>query len=175
MIAPIVEKNPDKIYLVSKAQQRTYDGFMRQLEESLQRLRVDKIDLYHIHNLRPQNDPNLDITEKGAYKAALKAKEQGLIGAFGVTGHSGAQILIDAVKRFDPNALLTIFPANRPDNGRYEDELLPLARERNMGIVGMKTVKQAHNSDLKGSDLIRYALSLDGVASTIVGLDTLGY
>jgi aryl-alcohol dehydrogenase-like predicted oxidoreductase len=82
---------------------------------------------------------------------------------------------MQAMKRFDPDVVLTVFPCTRDDNGRYEDELLPLAREKNMGVVGMKTVRRARNADLKGSDLIRYSLSLEGVHSTIVGLDTVAH
>ncbi len=173
IIAPVVEKHRNEIYLVSKSAQRSYDGFQRELESSLKRLRTDKIDLYHLHNIRP-ND-SLDEMEKGCFRAVYKAKEEGVIKSFGVTGHSGAGLLVDAIKRFDPDALLTIFPCNRPDNGRYEDDLLPLARERNMGVVGMKTVKHARNADLKGPDLIRYALGLEGVHSVIVGLDTMAH
>lgn len=92
-----------------------------------------------------------------------------MIKNFGVTGHSGADILIECVKAFDPDALLTIFPANRPAKGKYEDELLPLCAERNMGVIAMKTVKHVKNSDEKPSELIRYALSLPGVSTAIVG------
>ena len=92
-----------------------------------------------------------------------------------IARHSGAEILINAIKGWDPDAILTIFPADRPDNGRYEDELLPLAREKNMGVIAMKTVRHARESDLRGSDLIRYALSLEGIATAIVGLDTLNH
>lgn len=173
IIAPVVQKHRKDIFLVSKSAQRTYDGFRRELERSLTRMGIEQIDLFHIHNIKPRD--SVDDMEKGCYRAAVKAKEEGLIRAFGITGHSGAQVLIDCLKRFDPDALLTIFPCNRPDNGRYEDELLPLARERNMGVVGMKTVRRARDTDLKGSDLIRYALGLDGVHSTIVGLDTKGH
>lgn len=173
IIAPIVRKRRKEIFLVSKSAERGYDGFKRELEGSLKRMGVDQIDLYHLHNLKPQD--SIDEMEKGCFKAVTEAKEQGLIRAFGITGHSGAKTLINALERFDPDALLTIFPCNRPDDGRYEDELLPMARERNMGVVGMKTVRRARDTDLKGSDLIRYALGLEGVHSTIVGLDTLGH
>jgi len=171
MIGPLVKKHRKDIFLVSKSARRDYDGFWRELEASLKDLQTDRIDLYHIHNLKPSRDGDLTRIEKGAVKAAREAKDQGIIKAFGITGHSGAAILMEAIRQWDPDALLTVFPADRPDNGRYEDLLLPLARERNMGVIGMKTVRWARNTDLTGSRLIRYALSLEGVASVIVGLD----
>lgn len=173
MIAPVLQKRREEVFLVSKSDGRDYDSFMRDFETSLNTLRVDYLDTFHMWNLKPQDD--LDQMERGAFKAVLELKEQGLIKSYGVTGHSGARLLMDAVRRFDPDTLLTVFPCTRDDEGRYEDELLPLARERNMGVIGMKAVRRARNADLVGSDLIRYALSLEGVHSTIVGLDTLAH
>ncbi len=173
IIGPFVEKHRDEIFLVSKSGERTYDGFMREFETTLKNLRTDHMDLYHLHNFKPGQDDDLGAIERGAVKAVRELKARGVVGAFGVTGHSGAKVLIDAIHAFDPDAVLTIFPADRPDNGKYEDELLPLAREKNMAVIAMKTVRQARESDLKGSDLVRYALSLEGVCAAIVGLDTL--
>lgn len=173
MIAPVLQKRRDEVFLVTKSEGRDYDSFMRDFETSMTKLGVDHFDLYHLWNIRPKDD--LDLMERGCLKAVRELKDQGVIKNYGVTGHSGARLLMDAVKRFDPDALLTVFPCTRDDQGRYEDELLPLARERKMGVIAMKTVRRARNADLVGSDLIRYALCLEGVHSTIVGLDTLGH
>lgn len=172
ILGPVVAKHRDEIFLVSKSGDRSYDGFKRELERSLELLRTDRIDLYHLHDFHPKRDADVAAIERGAVRAAREAKEQGIIGSFGVTGHSGAGILIEAIRRFEPDAVLTIFPATRPDKGRYEDELLPLARGKKMGVVAMKTVRHARDADLRGTDLIRYALSLEGVHTAIVGLDT---
>ena len=173
MIGPSVATHRNRIFLVTKSGGRTYDAFMRDVDKSLKELRTDRIDLLHIWNLRRRE--NLDTIETGALKAVRELIDQKVVGHFGITGHSGAAILIDAIQRFDPDAVLTVFPATRSDNGRYEDDLLPLARKRKMGVIAMKTVRHARNADLKGTDLIRYALSLDGIHSAIVGLDTLAH
>ena len=173
-IGPLVKQNRDHIFLVSKGDQRDYDGFRREIDASLKALQTDHIDLYHIHDMHLSEERDLDAIEKGAVRAARKAKEEGIIRHFGVTGHSGARILIDAMRRFDPDAVLTIFPCTRPDNGRYEDELLPLAVERNMGVIAMKTVKQARQAKLHGPELLRYALSLKGVHCVITGMNSTG-
>ncbi len=170
MIGPVVEKRRDEIFLVTKSRSRDYDGFLRDVETSLNELRTDRLDLLHIWNLPANAD--LDQIENGAMRAVAKLKDEKVIGHFGISGHSGAEILIQAMRRFDPDAVLTVFPCTREDEGRYEDELLPLARERNMGTLAMKMVRHARNADLEGSDLIRYALSLDGIHCGVVGLDT---
>lgn len=169
LMGPVVEKRRKEIFLVSKSAAKTYDDFLKELETSLKNLRTDHIDLYHMHNFQPAKGDTDAKAREGAWKAAVKAKEQGIIKNFGVTGHSGADILIEVVKAYNPDALLTIFPANRPDNGKYEDELLPLAVERNMGVIAMKTVKHVKNSDQQPRELIRYALSLPGISTAIVG------
>jgi len=173
MIGPVVKQFRDRIFLVTKGDQRDYDGFRRDIETSLKLLQTDHIDLYHIHDLRPEWDPDLSAIERGAVRAARKAKEEGIIRHFGVTGHTEAGILIEAIRRFDPDAALTIFPCTRPDRGRYEHELLPLAAERKMGVIAMKTVRFASGAKLKGTDLLRYALSLKGVHCAITGMDSI--
>ena len=171
-IGPVVKQFRDRIFLVTKGDHRDYDGFRRDIETSLKNLQTDHIDLYHIHDLRPEWDPDLRVIEQGAVRAARKAKEEGIIRHFGITGHTEAGILIEAIRRFDPDAVLTVFPCTRPDNGRYEDKLLPLAAERKMGVIAMKTVQFAQGAKLRGTDLLRYALSLKGVHCAITGMES---
>lgn len=172
MIAPVLVRNRARVFLASKSDSRDYDGFKRDLDRSLQVLRTDHIELYQLHDLRPDERENLGAIESGAVRAAREAKDQKVIQAFGVTGHSAAGILTECMKRFDPDCVLTNFPSIRPDKGRYEDELLPLARERNTGVIAMKTIRFARGSGLPAKELLRYALSLDGVTTVIVGLDS---
>ena len=169
LIGPVVEKRRKEIFLVSKTGAKDYDGYMRDLELSLKNLKTDYLDLYHLHNFNPGAGDTDAKAREGAYRAALKAKEQGMIKNFGVTGHSGTAILIEVINAYNPDALLTTFPANRPEEGRYEDELLPLAVSKKMAVIAMKTVRHVRNSDLPPSELIRYALSLPGISTAIVG------
>jgi aryl-alcohol dehydrogenase-like predicted oxidoreductase len=175
MIAPVLLRNRNRVFLISKSDSRDYEGFKRDLHRSLQVLGTDYIDVYHLHDMRPHELANLGAIESGAVRAAREAREQKIIRGFGVTGHSGAAILIECVKRFDPDAVLTIFPATRPDNGRYEAELLPLARERKIGVIAMKTIRYGRQANMPAKELLRYALSLNGVHTAIVGLDSLAH
>jgi len=172
MIAPVLERNRSRVFLASKSDARDYDGFKRDLERSLQVLRTNYIDLYQLHDLRQDELANLSAIESGAVRAAREAKDQKIIRAFGITGHASAGLMIECIKRFDPDTVLTIFLATRPDKGRYEDELLPLARSRNIGVIGMKAIRYGRQAKLPATQLLRYALSLDGVHTVIVGLDS---
>jgi aryl-alcohol dehydrogenase-like predicted oxidoreductase len=172
IIGPILKTVRDQVFMASKSGNRTYDGFMRDLETSLRNLQTDHLDLYHLHNFDPKKDKDLGKIEAGAVKAARKAKEEGIIKAFGVTGHTSPDILMECIKRFEPDAILTIFPAGRPNKGKYEDELLPLALEKKMAVIAMKALRRARQSDMKPTDLIRYTMSTKGITTAIVGLDT---
>jgi uncharacterized protein len=173
MIAPVLERNRNRVFLASKSDARDYDGFKRDLERSLQVLRTNYIDLYQLHDLRQNELASLSAIESGAVRAARDAKDQKIIRAFGITGHASAALMIECIKRFDPDTVLTIFLATRPDKGRYEDELLPLARSRNVGVIGMKAIRYGRQARLAPTELLRYTLSLDGVHTVIVGLDSL--
>ena len=175
MIAPVLARHRNRVFLASKTDARDYDGFKRDLERSLQVLRTDHLDLYQLHDLRPHERANLGALETGAVRAAREAKDQKLIGAFGITGHASAGMLVECIRRFDPDTVLTTFPCTRPDQGRFEDELLPVARTRKMGVIAMKTIRYARAAKLPARDLLRYALSLEGVTTAIVGLDSLGH
>lgn len=169
LIGPVLKERRDEVFMVSKSSAKTYDTLMKELESSLKRLRTDHLDLFLMHNWQPNKGDTSPKAREEAFKAVVKAKEQGMIKHFGVTGHSGPDILMECIKAYDPDALLTIFPANRPDEGRYEDELLALAVERNMGVIAMKSVRHVRNSDENPTELMRYAMSLPGVSSTIIG------
>jgi uncharacterized protein len=173
MIAPVLERNRSRVFLASKSDARDYDGFKRDLERSLQVLRTSYIDLYQLHDLRQDELASLSAIESGAVRAARDAKDQKIIHAFGITGHASAALMIECIKRFDPDTVLTTFLATRPDKGRYEDELLPLARSQKVGVIGMKAIRYGRQARLAPRELLRYTLSLDGVHTVIVGLDSL--
>ena len=175
MIAPVLARNRDKVFLASKSDARDYEGFKRDLDRSLQVLRTNYIDLYQLHDIRSHELSNLNGIESGAVRAAREAKNQRTIRAFGITGHSGAEVLIECIKRFEPDTVLTIFLATRPDKGRYQDELLPLALARKIGVIAMKAIRYGRQAKLPATELLRYTLSLDGVHTAVVGLDSLNH
>ena len=175
MISPVLERNRNRVFLASKSDARDYEGFKRDLEQSLHVLGTNYIDLYQLHDLRQYELSNLSAIESGAVRAAREAKDQKTIRAFGITGHASAGLMIECVKRFDPDTVLTTFLATRPDNGRYEDELLPLARSRKIGVIGMKAIRYGRQAKLSATELLRYTLSLDGIHTVVVGLDSLSH
>ena len=78
------------------------------------------------------------------------------------------------MKRFYPDTVLTTFLATESGKDTY-DELLALARSRQMGVIAMKTIRYDRQAKLSATELLRYALGLDGVHVAIVGLDSINH
>src|SRR5829696_6317869 len=75
----------NRIFLSSKTGQRDKDAARRQIEASLERLRVDGDDLIQLHAVNDLED--LDRATRGALGVAIEAREEGMVGAVGITGH----------------------------------------------------------------------------------------
>lgn len=166
----------DRIFLASKTQDRTYDGVMRDIELSLQNLKTDYLDLYHMHGLSGMGDVEKLCAANGGLKAYRKLKEQGVVKSIGFSFHVDWNDGIrEAVKRFDPDVVMCALNAlrkGRLSGSGNEENLFPLARQRDIAVVAMKTTGQ--NSligQVSGRDLVHYALSLPEVTLANVGMD----
>ena len=82
----------EDIFLMSKVCDRTRDGALRQLDESLRRLRTDYLDLWQFHEVNYDNDPEWIFEPGGAAEAAEIAKAQGKVRYVGFTGHKSPHI-----------------------------------------------------------------------------------
>jgi aryl-alcohol dehydrogenase-like predicted oxidoreductase len=90
-VAPWLKRYPDKFFLATKTGKRRAAEAREELERSLDRLQMDHVDLWQLHNLSDPIEWDTALSPGGAIDAAVEAREQGLVRAIGVTGH-GAQI-----------------------------------------------------------------------------------
>jgi len=86
-LAPFLKDHRDEFFLATKTGDRTYDGAKSSIERSLERMGVDQIDVIQFHNLAKDDDWNTVMGRDGALKAAVEARDQGLVRYIGVTGH----------------------------------------------------------------------------------------
>jgi predicted aldo/keto reductase-like oxidoreductase len=154
-----------KVFLMTKVCGRDRETAMRQLEESLRRLKTDVIDLWQFHECNYDNDPDWIFAADGAVHAALAARQQGKIRYIGFTGHKSPSIHLKMLRQdFDWDAIQ--MPLNVCDYHyrSFAREVLPLAIERGLGVVGMKS--QGGDGRLPGragvsvEDCLRYCFSL---------------
>ena len=163
-----------QVFQTSKSARRDAQNASADLSRTLSRLGRDNIDLWQIHDVRDRNDIRTIEGPGGALTAFYQARETGTARGIGVTGHHDPSILFHAVTSWDIDSVL--LPVNPVEAviGGFLDRVIPAARERGIGVIGMKTLG-AGNYILPGSgprpeSLIRYALSQD-VDVVIVGGD----
>ena len=77
----------DRFFLTTKTGQRTYDGARDEIRRSLERLGTDRIDLIQLHNLVPEEEWEIAFSHDGALRAAIEARDAGIVRFIGVTGH----------------------------------------------------------------------------------------
>jgi len=144
-IGPWTEKQRDTFFLATKTGDRTYAGARDSIRRSLERLRVKQLDLIQLHNLVEPAEWETAMGPDGALKAAIEAREQGLVRLIGVTGH-GLTVCKQhkrALERFDFDSVL--FPYNYPmmQNAEYATDaeaLLALCKQKNVAVQTIKGV-----------------------------------
>jgi len=165
----LTPKYRDQIFLNSKSEERTYDGVMKEIEISLKLLRTDYLDLYCMHGIDKVEDVNVLLSPSGGYKAFLKLKNEGVVKNIGFSFHKWNDASRKSFNEFDVDAILCVINASKY-NGN-EDGLLPLASQRDIGIIAIKIMGQnALIGNVSGDDLLRYALSLP-ISVANVGMD----
>ena len=96
----------NQIFLASKTHDRTRDGSLKLLEQSLRRARTDHLDLWQLHDLRTADDLDEIFAKGGALEALVQAKAEGRVKHLGITGHHDPAILLEAMRRFDFDTVL---------------------------------------------------------------------
>lgn len=130
------------LFLACKTQKRTKKEATDELNRSLKNLQTDHFDLYQLHGLDDPEELKIALSEEGAVSAILHAKKQGLVKYIGITSHNPENIL-RALKRFDFDTVL--LPVNyvlhaHPEPKNDYEPVLALAKERNIGVIAMKSV-----------------------------------
>jgi len=153
---------------------------MHDIEATLKNLNTDHLDLYHMHAMNGTDDVNKLSAGDGGFKAYRKLKDSGTIKNIGFSFHIDWDDGIkEAVERFDPDVIMcALNAANTPNSNAgvgNEENLFPLAEERNIGIVAMKVTAQNRLiGKVSGQDLLRYTLNLPVVTLANVGMDGFG-
>jgi aryl-alcohol dehydrogenase-like predicted oxidoreductase len=150
---------------------------LRQLEESLTRLQTDHIDVWQIHEVIYENDPDLIFAPNGAAEALLEAKRQGKVRFLGFTGHKDPSIHLKTLSHNFPFDTVQM-PLNCLDATfrSFETTVLPEVNRRGIAPLGMKSLGGSGELVREGAVVaamgLRYAMSLP-VAVTISGIDSL--
>jgi len=105
-IGRVMKTRRKEVWLATKTHERTYDGSMRLLEDSLNKLQTDHLDTWQLHNVQRKEQLNQIFAPDGAIKALEKAKSEGVVRHLGITGHFEPLILLDAIKKYPFDQIL---------------------------------------------------------------------
>jgi predicted aldo/keto reductase-like oxidoreductase len=164
-----------QVFLASKTHDRTRDGSLRLLDESLKRLRTDHLDLWQLHDLRTAGDLNRIFGPGGALEALVQARDDGRVRFLGLTGHHDPSILLEAMRRFDFDTVLVALNVADVHRLPFATTVLAEAGRRGMGVIGMKVyaagvlVHGGGSPPVTSAEAMGYVLSLAGVSTVIIG------
>jgi aryl-alcohol dehydrogenase-like predicted oxidoreductase len=169
----------DKVFLMTKVCTHGRDGSlaMQMLEQSLRRLQTDHLDLWQIHGVTFDNDPELFIRKGGAAEALAEAKQQGKVRFVGFTGHKSPEIHLGMLATGFPFDSVQM-PLNAFDASfhSFEQKVLPELKRRGIAALGMKPLTgkadPLRKNILTVEEALRYAMSLP-VSTTITGMEKL--
>jgi hypothetical protein len=188
-IGRVMESRRKEVTLATKIPARTADQARRQIELSLKRLRTDRLDVLHIHDLKSLKDLEAIQAKGGVLEALYEAREQKITRAIGITCHANPAALRLALERndfdctqmalnaglasmADTSAGMKAAPAGADS---FEKLALPVAIRKHMGIIAMKVFGQ---EQLLGAapveQLLAYVLSLR-VSLASVGMPMLDH
>jgi len=147
-IAPWLARHPGHFYLATKTGERQAAAARDELHRSLDRMGVDHVDLWQLHNLADPIEWDTALSPGGVIEAAVAAKAQGLVRAIGVTGH-GLQIAAThrrSLERFDFDAVLLPYNYLTMQNPYYAENFNALVAEcqaRNIAVQTIKAIARA--------------------------------
>ena len=135
-----LEARRDKIYLMSKVDDRNAEGSRATLERSLRRLRTDHLDLWQFHAVMNLRELDQIFAPGGALETAEKAKKEGKIRFIGLTGHYDPAVHLEALKRYPFDTVQ--MPINVVDFHfkSFRKTVVDEAVKRNTGVIAMKTL-----------------------------------
>ena len=173
-----IKDRRDRVFLMTKVCTHGRDAktAMRQLEQSLKRLKTDYLDLWQIHECAYYNDPERHFAKGGVVEALESAKRQGKVRYVGFTGHKDPEIHLEMLSYKFPFDSCQL-PLNGFDATfrSFEQLVLPELQKQGIAALGMKSLGAGQAVKQKAvtpADALRYAMSLP-VTTTISGMDSM--
>jgi predicted aldo/keto reductase-like oxidoreductase len=182
ILGHIIPKRRDKLFVVTKVSTHTAADAERSLNESLRRLKIEHLDLVHIHSIGSKNLDRV-LAKDGALEFLLKQKKLGKIRFVGISGHNRPANFVRMLQTDQIDVLMCVM--NYADRNIYdfESKVLPEARKRNVGCAAMKVyagIKGGFRNHRSGHigcvteparlpQAMSYALDLEGVSVAVVG------
>jgi len=182
MLGEVLPKRRDRIFVATKVSADTAEGAQKHFEESLRLMKIDRVDLLHIHNVGSRNVDKV-LGPGGALEYVLKQKEAGKTRFVGITGHSKASNFQRILESGKIDVVQCVMNYADRNTYNFEENVLPHARKAGCGVVAMKVyvgIKGGFRNHRNASvgcvaepermpKALAYALDLEGVSLAVVG------
>ncbi|MCA9734260.1 aldo/keto reductase [candidate division KSB1 bacterium] len=160
-LGPWMKQHRHDFFLATKTEKRTYHEAKEELHRSLDRLKVDYIDLWQMHFLVNPDEWNIALNTGGAIEAFIEAKEQGLTRFLGVTGHGlpAPTMHLRSLAKFDFDSVLLPYNYILMQNSQYAAEfnkLVTRCAERNVAIQTIKSIARGPLENKNGQYAVWY-------------------
>ena len=179
------KKRRKDLLLATKIDPRDRDGALRSVEQSLKFLQTDYLDLIQIHSLSDLNDLDRIGSSTGVLAAVQQLKNQKVTRFIGITGHNDGAAMTEALRRYDFDTVLMALNAAQSTNPiavrkmepipAFEQSALPVALQKNMGVLSMKVMGQGTligngAGRASSAELLQFNLS-QPVACVVIGCE----
>jgi predicted aldo/keto reductase-like oxidoreductase len=133
----------DRVFLATKTGEREREAAWRQVNASLERLQTDRVDLLQLHAVGDLGELDAATSPDGALAAAIRAQDEGLVGAIGITGHGhqAPATHLEALRRYPFATVLTPLNAVLWRDEAYRADYEALVREVDRQDAGLMTIK----------------------------------
>jgi len=183
-LGPLLQRRRNEVFLVTKTGTTSASEARRMLEQSLQDLQTSQVDLTYVHSVG-----SLDVDEvlgkDGALEGLRRAQAQGLTRYVGFSAHNAPWKAARLLRQADVDVIMCALNPGDRHTYNFEEEVLPLARAQNAGVAAMKvyggtrgmsydTPRPSALSPHDHRQALRYALSLPGVATAVIGIFNAG-
>ena len=143
----------DRVFLATKTGERDREPAWAQVHASLERLRTDRVDLLQLHAVGTLEELDRATRPGGALEAAVRAQEEGLVGAVGITGHGdqAAATHLEALRRFPFATVMTPLNAALWADERFRRDYRALVAEVQRQDAGLLTIKAVARRNWPGT------------------------
>lgn len=151
-LGPWMPRIRDRIFLATKTGEKDADSAYRQIHASLERLQTDHLDLVQLHAVCDREDLDRRTGPGGALAGAVRALDEGLVGAVGITGHGheAPAVHLEAIRRYDFATVITPLNYALTRQPGYYDDFRALAAETRERGVGLMTIKSGARRNWPG-------------------------
>jgi predicted aldo/keto reductase-like oxidoreductase len=182
ILGHLLPKRRDKLFVATKVSTDAASAAERSLNDSLRTMKIDHVDLAHIHSIGSKNIDRV-LGKGGALEYLLKEKKEGKIRFIGISGHNGGDNFVRMLDTDQIDVVMCVLNYADRNIYNFEERVLPTARRHKVGCVAMKVyagIKGGFPNHRRGSvgcatdpsrlpQALAYALDLEGVTVAVVG------